>query len=75
MRTNSDVIDKTSTVQSQHRVYDTMAEKDGKPGGANLLHRKYFYGKKLKSYETPLNEAGLQPHSPTLSAAYAMTDI
>ena len=42
-----------------------------KSGGANLLKRKYFYGEKLKSYGAPLKSGEAQPHSPTLSAAYA----
>ena len=29
-----------------------------KPGGANLLSRKYFYGKKLKSYGAPFKSGG-----------------
>ena len=44
--------------------------KFAKSGGAILLERKYFYGKKLNPMEHPLNQVGLQPHSPTLSAAY-----
>ena len=45
--------------------------KMAKPGGANLLIRKYLYGK--KSYGIPLKQTGLQSHSPTLSAAYDVT--
>ena len=39
-----------------------------KSSGASLMKRKYFYEQKLKSYGAFL--MGLQPHSPTLSAAY-----
>ena len=42
-----------------------------KPGGVNLLNRKYFYGKDYNPVEHHLNQVGLQPHSPTLSTTYA----
>ena len=49
-----------------------------KPGGVDLLIKKYYcYGKKLKSYRIPLksDRAALQPHNPTLSAAYELYHV
>ena len=43
-----------------------------KSGGAIISHKKFLL-QKLKSYGAPINQVGLQPHSPTLSAAYAMS--
>ena len=42
-----------------------------KLGRANWQRRTYFYGKNKNPMEYSENPVGLQPHSPTLSAAYA----
>ena len=58
------------TFNHLHKTCYHWQRKMTKSGGANLLTKQYFYCKNLKSYGALLNEMGLQPHSPTLSAAY-----
>ena len=40
--------------RNPHAVHYQWRRKFAESGGAILLERKYFYGKKLKSYGAPL---------------------
>ena len=44
----------TTKCANNTHTHTRWRRKFAKSGGAILLERKYFYGKKLKSYGTPL---------------------
>ena len=62
--------DKVATYVMKYIHAVQWRRKLSKSGGTNLLNKNYFYGKNLNPMEHSQNQVGLQPHSPTLSAAY-----